>query len=354
MIRALLMNEAGGDMGGGGGDTGGSAAPSAPASTAGLSEVGNYSGDTPANDNGIAASQSTDPKPAGGKHKLRRLGQDVELSLDELIAAASDSHPYELELGKGQDGNPIRKSVQLPELLRSARLGEAAFVKMREAAELRKSYEGARERGRGDVAWYMREHLGVEDPEDWAVQQASGRLKRQRELHELLQSDPAEYHKQVTADERARVEREAAAREAAQKREADARAAQERAQQLAQQVPEALAAAGLPATNEMGYRLAQIVRKYESVGHNITMEEGAHLVAEGYRQELTGYLSQMPVDALLGLLGKDLRKTLREAEIKALKGAEKQKQASQAQASSEPQTHKPKSRGSVSWLGTKG
>lgn len=321
-----VVTTTGASDGGVGSTSGGGDAPAPPSAVSsagpGVSAIGHTEPEL-SDDNGKEADPSK-PKPT--KHKVRRLGQEVELSLDELLAAASDDHRYELEIGKGTDGNKLTKALTLPEMLRSARLGEAAFSKMEEAANLKKAYEQARERGRQEPDWYMREHLGVEDPEDWAVQRASQRLKRDAELQELLQSNPAEYHKQVSADLQAKMDREATAKEAAQKREQAMQAAQARQQALAKEVPEALKVVGLPNSPEIQFRLGAIMRKYQSVGHNLSLDEAAQMAAESYKQEILGYLSQREPAALLSLLGHDLRKVLRGAELKALKGAEKKKE----------------------------
>lgn len=356
ILRALLMNEAGAadGMGGGGGgepsDSG--VTPPAPENK-GDAAAAKLAGQTAANDNDTDKSESgsSKPKTPAQKHKVRRMGQDVEMTLEELLDAASDNHPYELDIGKDKDGNALKRALKLPELVRQARLGEAAMAKMEQAAELRKQVEEARSRGKQDVGWYMREHLGVEDPEDWAVKMATARLQRQRELHELLeQGNVVEYNKRVTQQERERVERERALEEQRRQQAEAQKAAQERAQAIDEAFPAALKAAGLPDNDVARYRVAAIMRRYHMAGHELSIEDGAAMAAQADKEEVLGRLSQLDPDQLLEYLGKDLRKVLRQAELKQVKASDRQKAANdngRAPSSSSKQSGP----AGVDWLG---
>lgn len=287
-----------------------------------FSELENEPADTPepteTEIDDVVTDDSGEPPPAtepaqtaAEKYKIRRGGEEREYTLEELQRMASDDHEEELTV----DGQTVR--VKMPDILRGYRIERAAMGRLEQATNLRKQLEAERQAGREDPLAYLRQHLGVNDTDEWLFQ----RTKQVIDLRKLRESDPEAYADAMDKRRREAFERE----QARQKAEAEARKAQEEDERWTRSMREAIPGAakrvGLPETNAYLHRVASAVLRARNSGLELDPADAAAIVQREVAGETVDLLSGMDGDAILAMLGKDLRKKIREAEIKAIRGA---------------------------------
>ncbi len=314
--------------GGGGGDSSASSTsvPSSSGSTGSSSGASSTSSTpersaAPANDNGKPraandnaqqpAEQAEKPKWYREKAKLKRGGQERELTVEEALSMLSDDYEHEVTVS-GES-----RKAKYTDLVRGYQKSSGAEQLMRQAADLKKQIAEQIEYGKKDPGWVLENVLGIENRREWAKEQVREMIREEAELNALLESDPGEYHKRIEARVRADLERRNGFQTQRQQREAQAKAAQEQRAQAEAKARELIKAAGLP-PSALG-RVGEVMRKYQELGYSGTLEEAVAEAREAYVSETFGWFDAHDDEKLLELLGPERRKRLRELELSKVK-----------------------------------
>lgn len=287
-----------------GGDTGGE-------QSAELSGLGTVEGGGESTEGGSSEGNGSAPPAAKPQtYKITRLGQEREVSLEDLQRMASDDWEDEFKI----NGEMVR--ARLPELVRRHQLERTSFQRIEDAKTREKQLEAERAKGRENPLWYLSTHLGVEDPRAWLFKNARSEI----ELEQLAETDPREYAKRLIEREREETARAAARKEAEEKRAAQERSEQEWNDGMRQALPKALQGAGLPPTQAFAHRVASTLVRARSAGADITPEDAAAIARRDAYGETHDWLGTMDGEGLLAFLGDKLREKIRAAELAVVKG----------------------------------
>lgn len=309
---------------GGGGDSsssGDSAASSAPANDNAAPRER-----AAANDN----AEPEEPKWAREKTKIKRGGEEREYTLKEALAMLGDDYEHEVIVSKEP------RKAKYADLVRGYQKSGGAEQLMRQAAEERRKLQEQIEFGKKDPEYVLRDVLGIEDPEQWAIDRVRARIAREKELDALHESDPGEYHRRMQAMAEEKLTRKTAFETTRKQREEQARAAQESNQKQRQHALGLLKAAGLPQSDSVLSHVGAVMRKYAELQYPGTIEEAVAEAKQSYLGEVFGMLDGLGDEQLLEVLGKDRRKRLRELELAKVNG----KPAPRQQDGDEPPTRR--------------
>ena len=244
--------------------------------------------------------------------KVKRGGAEVEATLEDLQRWASDDWEHVVKI----DGE--ERKLRLPELTRYASMGGAALKRMQEATEFQKKLERDRAEFLKDKERYFAE--AGEDPYEWAVSQ----VKNQMQLERLKTEDPDAYIEQMQA--RRMKQAEMKARFEQQRAEAQARAQQaaESRKALMGSVPGELERMGAGKySRTMHGVLSQIMAQAEQGGARVDAAQLATLARDQFRADIRGALAGLDVGQLEDMLGPDVIKALRKADLERAKAADK-------------------------------
>lgn len=268
---------------------------------------------------GDSAAAST---PAAEKLRLKWLNREEEIDdpKAELSRRFSDDYEYEF---RGPKGAPVK--AKWADIERHVQRSSGAENAIRAAQEERKSLAAAREWGKKNPHAYLQRHLGIQDPEQWALDVARKRFEQETEIANLMANDPIAAQQKLREIERTRLTQA----QEWEKQEQETRAQSERAQQARQANEQKMAGelqrAGIKPSRETMARAAAIIMDHRQLDIELTYDQVAGELRKQMRQEL---LSQFDEDKdWLSLLGDKRRERLRQLEIEAVKKAKKEQKA---------------------------
>ena len=294
----------------GGSDAGGGSSSGAPARE-------------PAEGNGAAARPKSEagdsdapeePKWHREKTKIKRGGQERELSVKEALAMLSDDFEDEVVVSKEP------RKVKYQDLVRGYQKSGGAEQLMRQAAEQRAKLDEQIAYGKQKPEWVLENVLDVPDHREWAKQIVVAMINEERELGELLEANPSAYHTRMHERAKADLDRKGAFEAARSQREQQARAQQESQRGQREKALGLLKAAGLPTTDSALGHVAAVMRKYSELRYDGTLEEAVAEAKQSFHGEVFGWLDALSDEQLLETLGKDRRKRLRELELSKVNG----------------------------------
>jgi hypothetical protein len=308
----------------------GTAAPAAPAAPESSSPVGNGVGGA---DRQVGPTRTTsdpaprEPKPdapATPKVKIRRGGKDVEHDPSELPKLLSDDYEHEFS---GPEGKALK--LKWPDITRRVQLSEGAMDKMREAAKERAELAQAREWGKQNVPEYLQAHLGVEDFDQFIIDNAKKMVARQEQLAELQARDPYEYQRTVAKQATEAANNRLAWERHQQEQQAQAREVSERTARNVAQVAEGLRAVGLKGSDSDIDLAEKVWKEYSEVGYKLTLQDLAALTKQKKLDNIRAELDAFDQDGFFELAGDERRAKFREWEMIAAKGAKKDARAAE-------------------------
>lgn len=305
---AIDTGSAGGDAGGAG-DAGAGGTQVMPSQAALKGQA--------ANDNAVDGDDGAEPgkaaAPKAQKFKLKRLGKDVEADLETLQRMASDDWEEPVTVG-GQE-----RKARYQDLVRGYQMSEGSFDRMRKAAEIEKQWAERMDFGKKDPGWFLETQFGVEDHEDWAHHVILKKIERDKKLKELYEAgDMYGFNKltqDIAAERNKRKDTFKQAQEAAIKRQQDM--AEQRKKTQAS-VEAAFKAGGVPLNDATKAIAGRIYGEYSEIGHDLPHDHLAAMVRDEYVKLVNSYLDQLDDDGLLGFLGDNRRKKLRELEVQKM------------------------------------
>lgn len=300
------------------GTTGGGSAPV-------TTGAGLTTGTAPGTDGG---EQSGAEQPAKAKYTYRKFTDhgtyaDEEWDEDRVKSFLSDDHEEVYKI----DGEEVR----LPRHQARAyvRQGRTAFQRMEQAKKLQQDVEKQRETAAQDPYGWLDETMGYEfDGEPVAGMQVTRAermaLRTAHELYglaELREKDLSQY----IAAERARTDklrlaREKIAGQRAEQKQRDQRG-KEAAEQLRPQVIDALRGAGVEPTQDFERRVLTYLRRAQAAGYQMPLSEAAQHARNDHVQEIRAALVRHAGPALLAVLGPDIAKKIREADVSRIETA---------------------------------
>ncbi len=304
-----------------GGESGASSAPAASTSDGGAATP--LHGDaSPATGEGSAPTEGSSDKPAPKVEKIsaRAFGRDWEGTQDELMSMISDDYEHTFKVGEAE------RKLRWNDIQRAVELSDGALTRMREAATKRKEVEGLMAQAKEDPAWFLREHLG-QDPNKWASDLVYEEMRRNQELQELQQKNPAAAIQRMQELEREKVRREEAARQTREKAERDAAERARVKQEFEEAIPGHFKEAGLPDNAMTRSLFYSIGREYHEVGNPLPPQHVAQMAREQWDSMHRSYLEGMDDERLPAHLGDKMRERLRKLEVAALKQAGKARPA---------------------------
>lgn len=254
--------------------------------------------------------------------KLKWLNREEEIDdpAGELTKRFSDDYEYEF---RGPKGAPVK--ARWADIERHVQRSSGAENAIRAAQEERKRMNESREWGKKNPHGYLQRHLGIQDPEQWALDVARKRFEQETEIANLMANDPIAAQAKLREIERARLTQA----QEWEKQEAEARQASERAQQQRQANEQKMAGelqrAGIKATRETMARAAAIIMDHRQLDIELTYDQVAVELKKQLRAEL---LESFDGEKdWLALLGDKRRERLRQLEIEAVKKAKKEAKA---------------------------
>jgi len=228
-------------------------------------------------------------KPAPRTFKAKVNGRDIELPEDEVI----------------QSG------------LSAAQIRRAANEQFEAAHKARAEVEAFKNGLQTQGAKFLMQQMGPEAFRNMVIQAATEEMKRE-------QMDPQQ---RALLEERQRREQLEEQIRAQQQQQVQAREAQIVAslqQQYDQEFGKALADYHLPKTTETVRRMAGIMKAYNQRNVTLSPAEAAQMVREDIASESVGTLGQMDGARLIEMLGPEVMKKIRAADIARVKGAKPQ------------------------------
>lgn len=252
------------------------------------------------------------------KLRLKWLNREEEIDdpRAELERRFSDDYEYEF---RGPKGAPVK--ARWADIERHVQRSSGAENAIRAAQEERKALNAAREWGKTNVHGYLQRHLGVQDPEAWALDVARKRFQQETEIANLMHEDPIAAQNKLREIERSRLTQA----QEWEKQEQEGRAQAERQQASRQANEQKMAGelhrAGIKPSRETMARAAAVIMDNRALDIELTHDQVAAEVKKQLRQELLERLDAEP--DLLSLLGDKRREKLRQMEIEAVKNARK-------------------------------
>lgn len=251
--------------------------------------------------------EPAEPKWYREKTKIKRGGQERELTIKEALAQLSDDYEHEVTV------SGATRKAKHADILRGYQKSAGAEDLMRKASEAQRTIAEQIEFAKKDPAWALESILGIEDHREWAKQVVMQLYNEEKELDALIEKDPSAYHQRMQQRVKADFERKQSFEASKRQREeqaAKARAAREQAQAKALELLKAnrLSPAQLN-------RVGEVLNKYQQYGHQVSIEEAVAEVRDGYQAETLAWLDSHSDEELLSLLGDARRKRLRELEL---------------------------------------
>ncbi len=277
-------------------------------------------------DGGEAGTDETAAETKARIHKYRKLtekGEYEEEDWDEERVAKFLSDDWEDEYVI--DGQKV--SLPRHQAKRNIQLAETSYRRMEDTAKTRKELEERAKRAAENPLEFLDEADGYKFTEryDELDLTRSERLSLERaaefyELQKLRRENPSEYMRR----ERARNQRmlDAQAKSQTKQREAaEKQAAAKRFQaEMEPQVDAALKGVRLRLTPENRQRVAQHMNRAQRTGVKMSLADAAQHARQDYVNSLRQDLSEHDGATLEALLGAELSKRLREAQIRKVQG----------------------------------
>lgn len=303
------------EMGGAvGGDAGGSSSDGGAAMSP---DAGNFvaqpdgaEGSEGAEGEGQEADPAKAKAKAAAKYKVKFGGQDREGTLEDLQKWASDDFEHEVTV----DGAVER--LRYPELHARARLGSAAFARMREAKAAEARYQGL-EKQLMENPVSVFERAG-RDPLQWAIEQ----VQAEAQLEQMQATDPRGYAQKIVERER-RIAEAKSQREAQQKQAEQQQADKQRMRKATYEaLPQAMGLKMSPLVNGV---VGQLMHDAERSGHAPEVAELAMLAKSQIRRDMQAMVSDMNPEQLRELIGDAAMKRLRQSDVASAREAEKKR-----------------------------
>lgn len=275
-----------------------------------------------ANDNAATDAASTAPK-----YKFRRGGKELEHSAEEMAAMLDDDYEWNFHGIAGKpllvDGKPLTRKWR--DIVRDVQMGKGAADAARRANETRKEYEQRIAWGRApeNRMAFMRREMGIENPEQWALEYAAKAFERRQKMVQLAQTDPVSYERELRTEREQQDKEERAALERFEQQRQQAAQLADRQQRFEGMASESLKKNGVPWNARTKELVDQVCSDYAEAGAELAWEELANIVRDLYHDEIFGYLDPRSDEDLLKIFGDKRRERLRKAEIAAMKGAKK-------------------------------
>lgn len=269
-------------------------------------------------DKGDASADAAAKKFAYRKLTAQGEYEDEDWDEERVKSYLSDDYEEDYEIdGKTQrlPRHVARKYVQL---------GGTAYERMDQAKKITQAARAREEAALKDPLGWLDESMGHEFAEETiagmqitkADLMAIRRAEQVRQLAELRASDPDKY----VAALRERDEKIRGIREGMAKRKADADAQAQRrkdfAARIRPEIQEALKAAKMDLSDANVQRVFGHLQKAASHGHKLSMGDAAALARQDFVNDTRKALALYDGPQLLALLGGDLAKKIREAEVK--------------------------------------
>ncbi len=285
-----------------------------------------------------ANGQTAADKAAVARYKARINGEEIEHDGPTLAQMLSDDYEREVLM---PGGKPAK--LTNAEIIRLAQQGTGAQTKLREAAEMVKRQQAIIDAGKEDVPAYLREHLGIEDPEDWIRQAAAILHKRDNRILQMIQSqDPQVQYEGVRLQQQLSDRRAAESRKLQQSveaREATARQESEAKERSRGEIARVFKEQRVPWSDEteaMGRKLYS--EHKQATGLALSTEEVAKAVRREIWKARRAELESLQDDEIPQFMGDKLRERIRTLELalaKAGKAAAKEAAPPKPQADAE-------------------
>jgi hypothetical protein len=227
------------------------------------------------------------PKPEPRRFKAKVNGRELDLSEDEVIESG----------------------------LNAAQIRRAATAAFEEAKRSRAEYEALRRKVAESPEDALAELLGGHEKLD-AI--AEARLIRKLQLEQM---DPNQRARMEAEQRAAEMEKRAKSLEDQQRNAYAEAQRQHYAQQFDREFGEALSTSGLPKTTETVRRMATVAKSLVERGIEFSGKQLATLVRQDILAEQAAMLGGLDGATLMGLLGADAMKKLRQADIARVKAA---------------------------------
>lgn len=268
--------------------------------------------------------QQSGSESAPSRHKVKWLGREEELGVEDLVKRFSDDHEFEF---RGPKGQPVK--ARWADIERHVQLSSGAQEAIKRAAAERQQFQQSIEWARENPGLALEQLFGVEDHEQWAFEIAARKYQREAELTQLAQTDPVAHQRELARIFNEKLKAKQALTERQQQQQREAAERRQAAQAYEQQVRAALQANGIKPTPHNLARAAAIAREQGQLGIDLEPRQIAYELRKAWDAEVLEHLDSYQIEKLLGYLGDGRRAKLREAEIAAVKQARKTEQQQQ-------------------------
>jgi hypothetical protein len=289
------------------------------------------SSDTSVEDATESSDESATTATPAQRAKLKHLGREVEYDPTELPKWFDDDH--EIEFPRGPGGKPLKRTWR--DIERDVQLSGGAQEQIRRAQQARAQLQQERELGKKNPYEYLQRHLGIEDPETWAYEQARKRFEQEQEIMTLMQQDPIAAQNKLRELERGKLTRAQEWEKQQRETQAQEQQAAQRRQQNEQAMAGELTKVGIKPSRHNMARAADIIVEHRRLEIELSHDQVAAQLRKEQRAELLASLDAEG-ENIIQLLGPARRAKLRELEIAAVKNAKKQQSATAPKPASQP------------------
>ncbi len=257
------------------------------------------------------------------RYQLKWLGRDHDLSEKDLLERFSDEYEFDFH-GLGgkplmENGKPLKANWQ--RIVRAVQKDAGAAESARKANETAKQYNDRMQWGKQpeNRRAFMQREMGVENYDQWILQEAGKAHTKRKEMVELSQTNPVEYERRLRADYEAGQKEMQESQSRLQRQQQGEQQREQKKAAFFERVGGELKKLHVPLNGRTREVVDQIMQDYAAVGAELTYPELAAAVRESYQQDVFGYLDAHDDESLLKVFGDKRRERLRRAEIERLK-----------------------------------
>jgi hypothetical protein len=274
---------------------------------------------------------------AAERLKLKWLGREEEIDDPRKLAERfSDEYEYEFN---GPGGKPMK--AKWPEIERHVQMSAGAQERMKQANAMRQQQQAliawAKEEDFKNLPAALEVMFGVDDAYEIAERLAHQRYQRaskqeQIAAHLAVEQDPtrrsallSEYNRMLAEEQGLKQSRRKAWEEKWGSLQQQGQQSQADAEREHQEVTGQMKQAGIAVNAHTIARAAYIKRQHEhEFGVKLAPRQVAYELRKQLDQEVLAHIDSLPIDKQLAFLGDQRRAKLREAEVAAVKAAQKQ------------------------------